>query len=83
MSTTVHAEIEYQREDGTWVHSDICPPECSPDNFNRIFKRDTGSFTYRQYLHSCLDEWLDNSNGTGCFYIKDEKFCVYNEEEEY
>ena len=70
----VHAEIEYQKPDGTWIHSDICPPDCSSDKIEYTFKRDTGDFTYRKYLHDCLDEWLDNSNGTGIFYIKDEKF---------
>ena len=69
----VHAEIEYQKEDGTWVHSDICPSECSSDNIEYTFKRDTGDFTYRKYLHDCLDEWLDKARGTGIFYIKDEK----------
>jgi len=70
----VHAEIEYQKLDGTWIHSDICPPDCSPDNIEYTFKRDEGDFTYRKYLHDCLDEWLDKANGTGIFYIKDEKY---------
>lgn len=59
----VHAEIEYLRENGDSVHSDICPPDC---DFNRI------SVDYRQLLHDILDEWLDKSNGTGIFYVGSE-----------
>lgn len=58
----VHAEIEYAREDGTWVHSDICPPECSSERLS--------DKAYRKFLHDCLDEWLDKSRGTGGLYIK-------------
>ena len=63
---TIHAEIEYVRkEDNMRIHSDICPPNC---NFENIDKE------YRKFLHSCLDEWLDESNGTCGFYIKEEKY---------
>ena len=55
-----HAEIEYQREDGTWIHSDICPRGCDFKNANS---------EYRKNLHDFLDEWLNNGNGTGIFYI--------------
>ncbi len=24
---------------------------------------------YRQFIHKCLDEWLDKSNGTGAFWL--------------
>ncbi len=61
----IRAEIEYQREDGTWVHSDIEPKGC---DFNSI------NLNHRVFLHDCLDEWLNNSRGTGIFYIKDPKF---------
>ena len=60
MSHKVHAEIEYRREDETWVHSDICPPGCDLNNLDD---------EYRKYLHDCLDEWLNKSRGTGIFYI--------------
>ena len=60
----VHAEIEYKNEDGEFVHSDICPPKCSSDNLSVP--------SYRDLLHAFLDEWLEHSNGTGGFYIKDE-----------
>ena len=68
MSIKVHAEIEYQREDEErgykhWVHSDICPPNCDLNNL---------SDEYRQYLHDNLDEWLNESRGTGIFYITGE-----------
>ena len=65
MAYQVHAEIEYktQDEDGPLtVHSDICPPDCS-NEFSQ---------GYRQHLHDCLDEWLDNSDGSGIFYITGE-----------
>ena len=58
----VHAEIMYVRENGENVHSDICPPECKPENMYNT--------EWRQFIHDCLDEWLNNSRGTGEFYIK-------------
>ena len=62
----VHGEIEYTRgEDGVSVHSDVCPPDCDFDNINA---------EYRKFLHDALDEWLDKSNGTGGFYIKQENY---------
>lgn len=64
MSNKVHAEIEYYREceerGKHWVHSDICPSGC---------KLTDVSDEYRKYLHDNLDEWLNNSGGTGIFYI--------------
>ena len=57
----VHGEIEYVRGDGTKVHSDICPCNCDFSNMDE---------KYREYLHISLDEWLNESNGTGCFYIE-------------
>lgn len=63
----VHAEIEYTREsDNTPIHSDICPRECSSNNLKDP--------EYRKFIHDCLDEWLDNSNGTGGFYIKNQNY---------
>jgi len=43
----VHAEIQYQSEEGDLVHSTICPPYCS---------NDMSDTEYRQFLHECLDE---------------------------
>jgi hypothetical protein len=60
-----HAEAEYQKTDGTWVHSDICPPQCLWSNMSEEHKK---------YLHDCLDEWLSESNGSGQFYIENEGF---------
>ena len=65
----VHAEIEYINEKGQSIHSDICPRDC---DFKNIDKE------YRDFLHKCLDEWLNNSNGTGVFYIKEEGFEIDN-----
>jgi hypothetical protein len=61
MNKKVHAEIQYRKANGDVIHSDICPPECEAANLT-----DQG---YRELLHTCLDEWLDNSNGTEFFYI--------------
>ena len=58
----VHAEIEYTRDDGTSVHSDICPPNCSPEGLSEQ--------EYRDFLHICLEEWLNKSRGTGTFRIR-------------
>jgi len=58
----VHAEIQYRNEEGVLVHSDICPPYCGNDMGGE----------YRQFLHTCLDEWLNESRGTGYFYIAEE-----------
>ena len=63
---TIHAEIEYIRKDGMKVHSDICPPDCSSKGLNNK--------EWRKFLHDCLDEWLDKSNGSGGFYIKNESY---------
>lgn len=68
-----HAEIEYTDNEGRSIHSDICPPGC---NFNRvdelISEEGEQEKTYRQFLHECLDEWLNKSNGTGTFFITEE-----------
>ena len=65
-SPAVCAEIEYHNADGERVHSDLCPPEHS------ITKGD--SVEYRALLHSCLDEWLERSGGTGMFWIGEAGF---------
>jgi hypothetical protein len=59
----VHAEVEYVRSDGSKVHSDICPANCSAEGITDV--------DYRKRLHECLDEWLNNSKGSCGFYIKD------------
>ena len=64
MAKTIHGEIEYVREDGTKIHSDICPADCSSDNMDDL--------KWRKYLHDCLNEWLDSARGTGCFYIEED-----------
>lgn len=45
------------------VHSDIC-------------KHFEGEITnnYRNFLHNCLDEWLNKSNGTGAFWVGDPEY---------
>ena len=59
MRGEVHAEVAYG-EGAESVHSDICPRE------HFFFYIDD---EYREFLHANLDEWLNNSNGTGFFYI--------------
>lgn len=49
------SEIQYETNDGM-IHSDLCGSD--PSNQE-----------WREFLHDCLNEWLDNSNGTGCFYV--------------
>lgn len=55
-------EIQYETPAGN-VHSDICF-NCNPSNDDRAL-----TDTYRQFLHTALDEWLSKSNGTGAFWI--------------
>lgn len=59
----VHAEIEYKRKGKVNIHSDICPPDCNFENVDE---------EYKENLHEILNEWLENSNGTGIFYIGEE-----------
>ena len=66
MGLDIHAEIMYDKENGESVHSDICPPSCKPDNLS--------DKNYREYLHTCLDEWLDKSRGSGIFWIGDSSY---------
>lgn len=39
-----------------YVHSDLCGTDLSDSD-------------WREVLHMALDEWLDKSNGSGCFYV--------------
>lgn len=60
-NVNVCGEIEYDTHEGG-VHSDIClvhdgPYRVTPDT--------------RAFLHACLDEWLDNSRGSGMFWLGD------------
>jgi hypothetical protein len=55
-------EIIYETKDGN-VHSDICF-NCNPSNDSRALTVD-----YRKFIHACLDEWLNQSNGTGAFWV--------------
>lgn len=67
--TEIQAEIEYQCHDGTWRHSDIEPKGCQFESIDA---------KHRDFLHRCLDEWLNNSGGSGCFYIKNAGFSIDN-----
>lgn len=40
------------------IHSDLCGTDVRDPE-------------WREVLHSALDEWLNNSNGDGCFYVGD------------
>lgn len=65
-------EIQYEREDGL-VHSDICFNCCNPSNSDRALTED-----YRKFVHECLDEWLNKSNGTGFFYLANPQNIIEN-----
>ena len=54
------AEVFYESPEGN-VHSDLCIEDISGN-----FHIDTD---YRKFLHDNLDEWLNNSNGTGHFVV--------------
>ena len=58
----VHGEIIYTDEKNEVVHSDMYLHDNYIKNNNR------------QFYHDCLDEWLDKSNGTGIFYLREEGF---------
>ena len=64
-------EISYMKENGP-CHSDIC--------FNCDCNNDDLEMTddYRQFLHDCLDEWLNKSNGTGFFWLGKPENLVEN-----
>ena len=64
----VCAEIIYECGQGM-THSDIC---MTHDAEYKVHE------SYREFLHECLDEWLDHSNGTGMFWIGDPKFAAEN-----
>jgi len=69
----VHSEILYYNEEESMnIHSDTCPPNCDFEEINA---------DYRKYVHKLLDEWLDESNGTGIFYIREEGFRDYGNDE--
>lgn len=53
---SVCAEIQYGS-----VHSDLCPGS------DAVLK----SSSYRALLHQALDEWLNNADGDGFFYVGD------------
>lgn len=59
-------EIQYETPEGN-VHSDIC--------FHSAYF-DYITDDYREFLHKCLDEWLNKSNGTGGFWIGDPEHFV-------
>lgn len=65
MSNWVCAAITYASGDYAGdvpdVHSDVCPPGCSPANLSNP--------EWRQFFHDTLDNWLDRSGGTGYFAI--------------
>lgn len=42
----IHAEVWYTNSEGLPVHSDVCATKDTPE--------------YRELLHQCLDEFLDN-----------------------
>lgn len=55
--------------EGYWVHSDICF-NCGSEDAKEITEE------HRKFLHDCLDEWLNKSNGTGAFWVGDPMYLV-------
>lgn len=68
----VHSEIEYERAGSIRIHSDTCPKDC-------LFENVTDK-EWRKFIHTVLDEWLDKSNGTGIFYIKQEGYSHFEDQ---
>lgn len=62
-------EIQYENSDGT-IHSDVCHGCQSDKQFDS---------NDREFYHQLLDEWLNNSNGTGHFWIGDAQ-SLFSEE---
>lgn len=69
-----HGEIVYDTEVGG-VHSDICNG-CFADTPVELTEE------YRKFIHDCLDEWLNKSNGTGAFWVGDPDYFYSWEKEE-
>ena len=55
----LHGEVQYETENDGTIHSDIC---FSPGEITEEAKA--------AYVEA-LKEWLDNSNGTGFFFVGD------------
>lgn len=55
-------EITYETKDSS-VGSDICFNCQGHQPFEPITQE------HREFLHKCLDEWLDKSSGTGSFWL--------------
>ena len=51
----IHAEIQYYSPTRGMVHSDLCTSEIDND--------------YRELLHKCLDEFLNNYDADGYFAV--------------
>lgn len=62
--------IEYQTKDGN-LHSDICY-RCDGENDKELTE------DYKDFLHNCLEEWLNNSNGTGIFWVGNPEVLTEN-----
>lgn len=74
----VVAEIMYNKIDPErgyeyLIHSDIGP--AYGDLSKGLQKSD-----FRKFLHDNLDEWLDNSDGTGIFFITGESQKYFKNE---
>lgn len=62
-------EIMYMKYGSIPVHSDVC------NHGDEAISPST-----RDFIHACLDEWLDKANGTGIFYVGDIE-CIQKDSE--
>jgi hypothetical protein len=71
MAEHICSEIGYENSEGTPVHSDICWH--NGDRRDWLAEDPAGrvefSDEYKAFVLANFREWLDNSGGTGYFYI--------------
>ena len=68
----VHGEIQYETAEGN-VGSDICFR-------SKSWAENIADPRVRKFLHESLDEWLDESNGTGFFYLGTDIYAAMAEQ---
>lgn len=67
-------EIVYYKEDVGMIHSDIC--HCCNNGMTEVRELTDED---KQFFLDCLKEWLDNTDGTGYFWLGSFKDIVGQE----